>query len=152
MTDSSPQNLRKAAVLIRSLDADTAATMLAQLSPEEARTLRAAIRALGPIDAEEQADVAAEFRRISPLAAESTADGVQLTLTAAQQQLDHTLPSTPQGAKSSKRFEFLEQAPVDALVPYLEREHVQTIAVVLSHLRPERAAAVLAALTGKRQA
>ena len=56
-------NLRKAAVLLRSLDADTAAMLLAQLSPEEAAAIRAAIRALGPIDPEEQADVVAEFRR-----------------------------------------------------------------------------------------
>jgi hypothetical protein len=54
-------NLRKAAVLIRSLDSDTAAVMLAQLSAEEAAKIRAAIREIGALDPEEQAAVAAEI-------------------------------------------------------------------------------------------
>jgi flagellar motor switch protein FliG len=53
---------------------------------------------------------------------------------------------------STNRFDFLENAPTHALVPHLAREHAQTIAVVLSHLPPERAAAVLAALPQKVQA
>src|SRR5262249_20067574 len=53
---------------------------------------------------------------------------------------------------ASKRFEFLESAPIPALVMHLAREHAQTIAVVLSHLAPARAAAVLAALPPKVQA
>jgi flagellar motor switch protein FliG len=51
-----------------------------------------------------------------------------------------------------KRFEFLESAPIRSLVPYLAREHAQTIAVVLSHLEPTRAAAVLAELPQQIQA
>ncbi len=55
-------------------------------------------------------------------------------------------------ATPSKRFEFLDDAPISDLVPFLRREHVQTIAVVLSHLPPARAAIVLAALPQKLQA
>ncbi len=54
--------------------------------------------------------------------------------------------------RRSKRFEFLESAPIHALAPHLAREHAQTIAVVLSHLPPPRAAAILAALPQKVQA
>jgi flagellar motor switch protein FliG len=43
-------NLRKAAVLLRGLDADTAAMLLGQLSAEEAAALREAMRGLGPVD------------------------------------------------------------------------------------------------------
>jgi flagellar motor switch protein FliG len=145
--------LRKAAVLIRSVDAETAATMLAQLTRDEAAALRAAIRALGPIDIEEEADVAAEFRRISPLVVQSAADGVELNLSSWDERSDSGVPRGPKpAAENAKRFEFLDQAPIDALVPYLAREHVQTIALVLSHLRPARAAAVLSALPKKAQA
>ncbi len=49
MTNVDP-NLRKAAVLLRSLDADTAAVMLGQLSAEEAATIRAAMRAVGQVE------------------------------------------------------------------------------------------------------
>ena len=150
MAVNSP-NLRKAAVLLRSLDGETAATMLAQLSPAEGATLRRALRELGPVDADEQSDVLAEFRRITPLAAESATAGVELHLSGDSNR-DPMASTTPHVVASAKRFEFLERAPVSALAPYLAREHVQTIAVVLSHLPPERAAAVLAAFSGNRQA
>jgi flagellar motor switch protein FliG len=151
-------NLRKAAVFIRSLDAETAAKMLAHLSADEAAALRDAVREVGPLDPEEQADVVAEFRSARPIAAESAGAGVELSLSATS---DAVVPAalavTASAAAgpvptSAKRFEFLEQAPIDALVPYLAREHVQTIAVVLSHLAPPRAAAVVAALPEKLQA
>ena len=144
------QNLRKAAILIRSLDADTAATLLAQLAPEEANEVRTAIRALGELDPEEQADVAAEFRRSAPMVHEPASQGVELQLSsAAGIESDAPLSRLQPG---TKRFDFLEQAPVDALVQFLVREHVQTIAVVLSYLAPQRAAAVLAGLPAALQA
>ncbi|HEY3392066.1 MAG TPA: FliG C-terminal domain-containing protein [Lacipirellulaceae bacterium] len=151
MSTLSP-NLRKAAVLIRSLDADSAASLLAQLSVEEADALRAAAQALGPIDPEERADVAAEFRRAAPIAAKPAADSVELHLSRQPETDPIAPPPLRPAAAAAKRFEFLEDAPMNALLPYLSREHVQTIAVVLSHLAPARAAAVLAALPQKLQA
>src|SRR3954468_15647073 len=81
-------NLRKAAVLLRSLDAETAAMMLGQLSAEEAAALRGAMRVLGSLGSEEQAEVLAELgrgRTGSALAAKtSTAAGdVELSLSGA---------------------------------------------------------------------
>lgn len=150
---NAPLKLRKAAVLIRSIDADTAAGLLAQFSPEEAAKVRAAIRTLGPVDAEEQADVLAEFRRARPLASQLAADGVELQLAStATHDADTALARIRAGEANGKRFAFLERAPIDALVAYLAREHVQTIAVVLSNLSPARAAVVLAALPEKLQA
>jgi flagellar motor switch protein FliG len=142
-------NLRKAAILMRSVDADTAATLLGQLAPEEARAIRAAIQSLGPIDAEEQADVAAEFRRVGPLIAEDPRRGVELNLSAAAEIGVAMHAERPSAAKP---FEFLERARVESLVPYLAREHSQTVAVVLSYLAPRRAAEVLAALPARLQA
>jgi flagellar motor switch protein FliG len=149
----SPPNLRKAAVFIRSLDSETASTLLAQLSPGEAQALRAAIRSIGPLDPEEQADVLAEFRSSRPLATETASDGVELKLSTVGANTPPCEPvSTQSSVVAAKRFEFLERAPIDALVPYLAREHAQTIAVVLSHLPPRRAADVLAGLPDKLQA
>lgn len=146
-------NLRKAAVFMRSLDAETAAKMLAQLSPDEAAALRDAVRAVGPLDPEEQADVVAEFRKARPIAAEPTANGVELTLTSAGDEVHAAaLAATVPAVVKLKRFEFLEKAPIEALIPYLAREHVQTIAVVISHLAPPRAAAVISALPDRLQA
>jgi flagellar motor switch protein FliG len=143
-------NLRKAAVLLRSVDADTAATLLSQLSTDEAMGLRDAMRALGVIDPAEQADVLAEFRRERPLASEPANHGVELSLSSTDDSA-HS-PLMPDAGPSNKRFEFLENASAKTLASFLSREHAQTIAVVLSHLPPPRAAAVLAALPERVQA
>lgn len=146
-------NLRKAAVLLRSLDSDTAAIMLAQLSPEEAASIRSAIRALGPLDPEEQSDVAAEFRRTRPTVIEQASGGVELAFSAPLNSSEFSVTSSSDPVNpTAKRFEFLANAPTSALVPYLAREHAQTIAVVLAHLAPARAASVLAELPDKLQA
>jgi flagellar motor switch protein FliG len=148
---NSSTNLRKAAVLVRSADADTAATLLAQLSMEEATALRLAMRELGTIDPEEQADVLAEFRRGKPLAGEPANRGVELSLSSPQLS-DNLSPPFPADNSTGKRFEFLDSASPKTLASYLAREHVQTIAVVLSHLPPSRAASVLSSLPERLQA
>jgi flagellar motor switch protein FliG len=146
-------NLRKAAVFIRSLDSETATTLLAQLSPGEAQALRAAIRSIGTLDPDEQADVIAEFRTARPLATQTASEGVELELSMTDaNSRPYELVSAQFNTSAAKRFEFLERAPIDALVPYLAREHAQTIAVVLSYLPPRRAAEVLAGLPDKLQA
>jgi flagellar motor switch protein FliG len=157
MTNVNP-NLRKAAVLLRSLDADTAAVMLGHLSADEAATIRAAMRAVGQVETSEQADVMAELRGGRPAKQYASGAGdVELSLSSSFASESYgeraASPTVTDGiAAGSKRFDFLENAPTAALVAHLAREQAQTIAVVLSHLPPERAAAVLAALPQKVQA
>lgn len=152
MTNVDP-NLRKAAVLLRSLDADTAAIMLGQLSVEEAAAIRGAMRALGAVESDEQADVMAELRSSRRASGSSSSQDVELSLSSTFASEEYTeLASVKDPAARSKRFEFLENAPTKVLVSYLAREHAQTIAVVLSHLAPQRAATVLASLPAKLQA
>src|SRR3954465_7843557 len=76
-------NMRKAAVLLRSLDADTATMMLRQLSSEEAAAIRAVMRAVGPVEPGEQADVVAELRRVRPSKKMSDSGDVELALSSA---------------------------------------------------------------------
>jgi flagellar motor switch protein FliG len=142
-------NLRKAAVLIRSLDADSAASVLARLSPDEAKQVRLAIQALGEIDADERADVSAEFRRSGMVAKEDPRHAVELDLSSTSTYASQHVAAPP---TTSRPFEFLERARVESLVPYLAREQAQTVAVVLSYLAPARAAQVLAAFPDKLQA
>jgi flagellar motor switch protein FliG len=145
-------NLRKAAVLLRSLDSDTATMMLGQLSAEEAAAVRSAMRSLGPMDSDEQANVLAELDRGRTPATRTEFGDVELSLSSSFH--ESSAPESPasRSIDRTKRFEFLENASTEALVAYLAREHSQTIAVVLSHLAPSRAALVLAALPQKIQA
>jgi len=142
-------NLRKAAIFLRSLDPETAASLLARLSREEAEAVRKAIQSLGDWDSDEQDDVASEFRRVGPIAAEAPQRGVELNFSPAA--VPPEPPRAVEPRKPARPFDFLEQARVEALVPYLSREHSQTVAVVLSYLQPKRAADVLAALPSRLQ-
>jgi flagellar motor switch protein FliG len=144
-------SLRKAAILIRTLDADTAAGLLSQLSPVEAKEVRLAIQALGEVDDDERADVSAEFRRSGAVAAEDPMRGVELDFSSPISTASY-IETSYETRPSARPFEFLEHARVESLVPYLSREHAQTVAVVLSYLAPSRAAQVLAALPEKLQA
>jgi flagellar motor switch protein FliG len=145
-------NLRKAAVLLRSLDSDTATLMLGQLSTAEAAAIRAALRDLGPLDQEEQADVAAEFRRVRPMVGENAASAVELSLSSSATGETAEANGLKEPPRPTQRFDFLVGASTTAVVAMLIREHAQTVAVVLAHLAPERAAAILAALPERLQA
>lgn len=150
MSNTSTQ-LRKAAILVRSLDADSAAAVLARLSPEEAKQVRLAIQLLGEVDADERDDVSAEFRRSGMVARENPGHAVELNLSSGLP-VAPAYPTSTSKSVTGRPFEFLEQARVESLVPYLAREQAQTVAVVLSYLAPARAAHVLAALPEKLQA
>lgn len=76
-------SLRKAAVLIDSLDAESAGTLLAQMEPARAEQLRAAVEGLGPIAADERARIVAEFRR-GARGASGAVGGVELAGSLAQ--------------------------------------------------------------------
>lgn len=149
MTASSPQ-IRKAAVLIRSLDGATAARLLAALSPAEVRAVREAISALGDVDVTEQADVAAELRRAGSAVAGNRQSAVELDPGLFRQPV--TAPQSDRGTPPAqptdpeRRLAFLEHADPKELVPLLTGEHPQTVAVVLSLLDAPRAATLLDAL------
>jgi len=64
-------SLRKAAVLIASLDVDTADLLLAQMPGDQAELVRREMDDLNEIDAREQRAVLDEFFRFNPLSADA---------------------------------------------------------------------------------
>lgn len=144
------EQLRKAAVLVAALDTNTADVLLERMSPEQAAVLRRTIMALPEVgDAEQQAVLAEFIGRPN-----EANDGVEVSMSphaaaayAAQQK------ETAAGAAAAEApFRFLHEADGDDLSELLTGEHPQTVAVVLSHLPPERAAAAVASLNGPLQA
>jgi flagellar motor switch protein FliG len=146
----SPRSLRKAAILVASLDAREAESLLRQMSPAQAQVLREQVERLGEIDAAEQSEVLEEFFRIGPLVPDEDPAGIEL---------DAPLPAALSrgsalsgcDAEGARPFRFLDEAPPEKLAPFLEREHPQTIAVVMSHLPADRAAEVLSHLPAELQ-
>lgn len=146
-------NLRKAAVLVASLDPEHAAALLAQMTSSQAQSVRRAVERLGEVDLDEQSEVIDEFFRIGPLMPAKQPSGIELDdrLPAhlARSPAEFSQSSVPAGRDTP--LSFLDEASPQALAGFLEREHPQTIAVVVSHLGAERAVEVLAHLRPELQ-
>ena len=141
------RNLRKAAVLVSSLEPAHADALLAQMTAGQVERLRRAIERLGEIDGDEQQEIIDEFLRLGPLMPCKQPSGIEL-----DDHLPAHLARSPVeavcagGERAARPLECLDAASSQALAGFLEREHPQTIAVVVSHLSPQRAAEVLSHL------
>jgi flagellar motor switch protein FliG len=119
--------LRKAAVLLASLPTEQRAQLLGRLELRQAAAVTAEIDKLREVTGAEQEIVAREFAQAN----------------AARHARRQTAGAAP--------FRFLHDLDSDALLDLIADEHPQTIAMVLSHLPPRQAAAVLAGLTPEGQ-
>ncbi len=154
MAITSTPTLRKAALLIRSLDADSAAVLLSQLSASEAKAVRAAIRELGEVDPDEQEQLREAFRPASEMRQTAPDEaGVELVLstdvppeTPSEPMRPAVVATPPAPPAVDQPFAWLEGGDLPSLAAMLEREHLSTVAVVLSHLPADRASEVLSAL------
>ncbi len=156
--------LRKAAILIAALDDASADKLLDQMSEAQARAVRDQVMELDEVDPELQKKVLQEFFAAQkPGTATSAASeqetkstnvsGVELDLT------HHREPATEGYTAAwairdggANPFGFLAELDPNVLCEALQREHPQTMAVVLAHLPPRRAATVLEQLPAPQQA
>ncbi|WP_421732349.1 flagellar motor switch protein FliG [Cellulomonas sp.] len=140
---------QKAAMLLVQLGRDRAARVMAQLDVAEIEELTAEILRLDRVDQSMADEVLEEF-----YAASVIGPGVGGGLVLAQHLLEASL-GVEQAAGMMERlqtsmagqpFEFLQQADARQVISLLSGEHPQAIALVLAHLRPEHASAILAGL------
>jgi flagellar motor switch protein FliG len=149
--DLAKEGIRKAAILVASLEPAAADALLDHLGPQRARQLRDAMVALGEIDSQEQQRVIDEFFRSGPMLARKHPPAVELDGSLAEQ-LGFTAGKSPEPMSADARpFRFLEEAEADKLVRLLADERPQTIALVLSHLPPQQAGSVLGRLQPQQQ-
>jgi flagellar motor switch protein FliG len=145
----SNEGLRKAAILVASLDMAAADAVLDQLTPEQARQVREIVLELDDIDQGEQQQVIDEFVQVGPKAPAKASAGVELDGRLAWLASRGPLESDEterSAAPAGPPFRFLQETEAEKLVRLLGSERPQTIALVLSHLSPVRAGAVLARL------
>ncbi|MFV2068187.1 MAG: FliG C-terminal domain-containing protein [Pirellulales bacterium] len=142
--------LRKAAILVSSLDGPLADALLARLSADEAAAIRRAAAEVHHVAPSEAESLVLEFRQVRPRA--TVGDGGDVVFESSRDtdlQVTSAEPNLPNdGAEAKERpFRFLSEADPRSLIPFLGKERPQTIAVVLSYLPTERAAEVLIALS-----
>jgi len=139
------RGIRKAAILVSSLDQASADRLLDQMDPRQAQRVRNAIFELGEIDPVEQKQIIEEFFRLGPLLPHKQPPGIEIDAGLAERLAlnTHGASATP-AVEESQPFRFLQKTADERLAKILATERPQTIAVVLAHLSPEHASAVLA--------
>ncbi len=147
---------RKCAVLMISLDTDTAAKIMANLGTEEIEQISMEIaRMEEEISPETRDAVVKEFYQTYLASRYLEQGGIEY----ARQLLEKSL--TPDEAAAilegleqqiqETPFHFLKQADTENLLTFISDEHPQTISLIMAHLHPKQAAEVLAGLTPKKQ-
>jgi flagellar motor switch protein FliG len=147
--------LRKAAILLSTLDDQSALALLSRMEPHDALRVREEIDDLDDVDPALAREIVAEFRRQETQVRDPYPSGIELDSSLAQklaQPEPPTAQALPHSVEEPPPFQFLHAAEADALVEHLERERPQTIAVVISHLAPVQAAQVLDRLPSILQA
>jgi flagellar motor switch protein FliG len=141
-------SIRKAAILVSTLDDRAADALLEQMGDEMAARVRSALVALEEIPAEEQQAVLTEFFAGNRPAAASVRSGdarVELDISLVPR-IDEPAPAEPTSRPDQRPFAFLEDVPPHETARVLARESAQTAAVVMVQLEARLAAELLESL------
>ena len=156
VSTTSLSGTQKAAIVLMQLGRERAARVMAQLGEVEIDEITAEIVRLESIDPRLAQGVMEEFHAVSIAGPSLIARG---GLTYAQQLLETSLGvdrarsviDRLTTAMAGQTFDFLQHADARQVLSLLVGEHPQTVALVLAHLRPEHASAILAGLPGDTQ-
>ena len=149
-----PSDLRRAAVLLMSLPQSQGAQLLNKLEPKQVEAVSIEIAKLGSITADEQQQVIHDFADSSPTGLTGGIGGLDVAKELLESALGKGASATLDTVRQSIEalpFGFLQKVDTQNLLTFISEEHPQTIALVLSHLAPSQAAAIIAGLPPERQ-
>lgn len=141
---------QKAAILLVALGDKLGGEVMKQLNDEEAKAVGKAIARLEKVTPSQTEAVLEEFCQLTGQhAVRGGFDYAKRVLSNAfgpegAKRIAEHLPRV--GARFNKNFESLQKADPSQLGRFIEGEHPQTIALILSHLSPAQAASLLATL------
>jgi flagellar motor switch protein FliG len=147
--------IRKAAVVLLSLDKALAAEVMSQLRKEEVEALTMEIARLDDVTKEEQDGAIEEFYNQGVARVHIERGGMDYAHDLLEQSLGKDKASAildnVKQSLSSVPFGFLHKAGPENLLTFVVEEHPQTIALILSHLPSALAAQVLSGLPSTKQ-
>jgi flagellar motor switch protein FliG len=148
--------LRKAAIALIQLGRDRAAAVLNYLSEAEVEAITAEIARLDDIDATESEAVLAELNELLVARSNINQGGLEYARNLLVESLGHErateIIERLQAAAVQLPFQFLHRADPNQLRTFIADEHPQLIALVLAHMRAEKASLVLSGLPSSLQA
>jgi flagellar motor switch protein FliG len=139
--------IQKAALLMIALDVDTAASVFKNLDPQDVELISAEITKVKNISSEVADSVLNEYYDMV-IARQYMLEG---GLEYAQEVLEKSFGTNKaveiiekvKSITTLRGFDVLKKADPTQLISFLNKEHPQTIAVILSHLHPEQTAGAL---------
>lgn len=147
--------VRKAAILLLTLEQDVAASVMKQLSREQLEEVSREIASMGEINPELRNSVFREFYNLV-LANNYVSEGgleyakALLRKSMPEGEADKMIKQVTQQVATTP-FAFLQKAESENLLTFIQDEHPQTIALILAHLNPAKASEILVGLPSQKQ-
>lgn len=147
--------VHKSAVFMISLDAELAAKVMSELPPDQVQDIAQEIARIETVDKDMRDEVLKEFYSMNVQQQFIDEGGMEYAKTLIRKALpDDKANATIETLEASVRpspFKFLEKTESDNLLTFIQDEHPQTIALILSYSSPEQGAAVLSGLEDRRK-
>jgi len=146
---------KKAAILLVSVDQELASEIMGQLDQETIEAVSQEIAKLGTITPDERDKVLEEFYQMNVAKQYVQQGGIDyarrlLTKSVSAGQADEIVRNV-EHALYAAPFSFVQKTESEDLLSFIQDEHPQTIALVLSHLESRQAADVLRGLSHPKQ-
>ncbi|GAB7388216.1 flagellar motor switch protein FliG [Bacillaceae bacterium] len=147
---------QKAAILLIALGPEVSAQIFKHLREEEIEQLTLEIASMRRVEGEHKEAVLNEFQQMC-IAQEYIAQGginyaKEILEKALGQQKAIDIINRLTATLQVRPFDFARKADPGQILNFIQNEHPQTIALVLSYLEPEQAATILSALPQEQQA
>ncbi|MCA1030069.1 flagellar motor switch protein FliG [Bacillus timonensis] len=147
---------QKAAILLIALGPDVSASVYKHLSEEEIEKLTLEISGVRRVEFNAKEEVLEEFHQIAIAQDYITQGGIAYAKTVLEKALGSeqaaTIISRLTSSLQVKPFDFARKADSAQILNFIQSEHPQTIALILSYLDPEKAGQILSELPQDMQA
>jgi len=145
----------KAAIVLLTLDHDVASELLKHLSAEIVEEVTRALASLGDVPPELCEKVVAEFYALRMANMNTKQGGLQYAKTLLKNSLESGIAdqviSHIQTQVQRSPFAFLQKAESENLLTFIQDEHPQTIALIISHLTHNKASEILSGLPSEKK-
>lgn len=145
----------KAAILLLTLDHDSAGMLLKELPTEMVEDVTRTLASLGEIPGSLAASVVEEFYTLRMASQYLKEGGLDYATRLLKDSLDPSMASKMISQISTQvqrtPFSFLQKAESENLLTFIQDEHPQTIALIVSHLPHHKASEILVGLPEQKQ-
>ncbi|GAE91632.1 flagellar motor switch protein FliG [Gracilibacillus boraciitolerans JCM 21714] len=147
---------QKAAILLISLGPDVSAQVYKHLTPEEIEKLTLEISSVKKVEGSQKEDIMEQFHEIAMAQDYISQGGINYAKTVLEKALGEEKAGDILNRLTSslqvKPFDFARKAEPGQIINFIQNEHPQTIALVLSYLDSEQSAQILSELPQEMQA